>query len=132
MSETFPAVATSSWQRSQRSFVQSELARLSLPGTSPDEPVPQADEARAGWALRKLHYLTVWTFLGFRQSKPFELHKWSVMFFAPEWQLQKNILCEALEFALFGSGGEWDINRITPTVAIPTRTRAVSPDQSYS
>lgn len=41
VSENFPVVAASSRQRSQRSSVLSELARLSLTVTSPDEPVPQ-------------------------------------------------------------------------------------------
>lgn len=68
VSENFPAVAASSRQRSQRSSVLNELARLSLPATSPAEPVPQATEVRVGWAFRKLHHLTVGPFRGFQTT----------------------------------------------------------------
>lgn len=111
VSENFPVVATSSRQRSQRSSVLSELARLSLTVTSPDEPVPQAAEARAGWAFRKLHHLTVGPFRGFRQPEPFELQKRIVMFYGPNGS-GKTSLCEALEFALLGAVDEGDIKRI--------------------
>ena len=83
VSESFPHVAASSRQRSQRSFVLSELPRLTLPATSTAEPVPQAAEARAGWAFRKLHHLTMGPFRGLRQPEPFELHKRIVMFYSP-------------------------------------------------
>ena len=111
VSENFPDVAASSRQRSQRSVVLSELARLSLPATSPAEPVPQAAEARAGWAFRKLHHLTVGPFRGFRQPEPFELQKRIVMFYGPNGS-GKTSLCEALEFALLGAVDEGDIKRI--------------------
>lgn len=111
VSENFPVVAASSRQRSQRSSVLSELARLSLPITSPDEPVPQAAEARAGWAFRKLHHLTLGPFRGFRQPEPFELQKRIVMFYGPNGS-GKTSLCEALEFALLGAVDEGDIKRI--------------------
>ncbi len=111
VSENFPAVAASSRQRSQRSVVLSELARLSLPATSPAEPVPQAAEARAGWAFRKLHHLTVGPFRGFRHPEPFELQKRIVMFYGPNGS-GKTSLCEALEFALLGAVDEGDIKRI--------------------
>lgn len=111
VSENFPDVAASSRQRSQRSAVLSDLARLSLPATSPAEPVPQAAEARAGWAFRKLHHLTVGPFRGFRHPEPFELQKRIVMFYGPNGS-GKTSLCEALEFALLGTVDEGDIKRI--------------------
>ena len=111
VSENFSAVAASSRQRSQRSFVLSELARSSLPATSAAEPAPQAAEARAGWAFRKLHHLTVGPFRGFRHPEPFELQKRIVMFYGPNGS-GKTSLCEALEFALLGAVDEGDIKRI--------------------
>ena len=71
--DNFPAIAASSRQRSQRSFVLSELARRLLPGISPREPAAQAVEARADWPFRKLHHLTVGPFRGFRNPEPFDL-----------------------------------------------------------
>lgn len=107
----FDAVLATSRQHSQRSVLLADLAQRYLLLTSDSLPEIAPAAADNAWLWRRLRYLTVGPFRGFRHPEPFDLQQRIVLFYGPNGS-GKTSLCEALEYALIGSVEEAEAKRI--------------------